>query len=292
MITYILALLLMLPTPALPLAPPLALKTLLSSNTCHLMPCVYDGLSASLVARSHHHFNVTFQTGFGVASVAGYPDAGILQRAENNNAAFTVAEALANTALSHNRSPIPCIADGDTGHGSAMNIRRTIHQYGRAQMAGVMIEDQVSPKRCGHVDGKEVVAFEEAVRRIKIACDARDEYELLYNTPGPLILARTDARGVADGTLEDAIRRCQAFIDAGADLTFLEAPQTVAEMEEYCERVPGPKVSKLLRARGYLTVQDDNKICSLCQKGANSEPMVKHEDEPTPTPQSPSQASH
>jgi len=229
------------------LSPPAALRQLLSdTSTCHLMPCCYDGISARLVASSKADFKVTFQTGFGVSAAAGYSDSGVLGLSENAAAAFVVGEALGNVALSLNRAPLPCIADGDTGHGSPLAIRRTIFQFAKARMAGVMIEDQVSPKRCGHVDGKEVVDREEAVRRVKIACDARDDYEKLYGAPGPLILARTDARGVSGGTLEEAIERCLAFREAGADITFLEAPQSVGEMSEYCSRVKGPKLYNAL----------------------------------------------
>jgi len=106
-------------------------------------------------------------------------------------------------------------------------------------MAGIMIEDQESPKRCGHVAGKRVVPFNEAVARVRAACDARDE-----NGGGPLILARTDAL-TTDG-FEAAIERCLAFREVGADMTFLEAPQTLDQMEEYCERVPGPKLANML----------------------------------------------
>lgn len=111
--------------------------------------------------------------------------------------------------------------------------------YGRAGMAGIMIEDQESPKRCGHVAGKRVVPLPEAVARVRAACDARDE------TPGgPLILARTDSLKT-DG-FEAAIERCLAFREAGADMTFLEAPQSVEQMKEYCARVPGPKLANML----------------------------------------------
>lgn len=222
--------------PSLPSAsaPPAVLLALLSSPGCHLMPCCYDGLTARLISRSPHGFNVTFQTGFGVAAVNGLSDSGTLGRAENVAAANTVSAALAGA--------VPCIADGDTGHGSAASIRRTVLELGRAQMAGVMIEDQVSPKRCGHVDGKEVVGRAEAVRRVRIACAARDEFKGMYGAPGPLIVARTDARGVEGGTLEEAIERCREFRAAGADVTFLEAPRSREEMREYCAAVGGPKL--------------------------------------------------
>lgn len=88
-------------------------------------------------------------------------------------AASSVAEGLSSAALELNKEPIPCIADGDTGYGNAVNVKRTVFGYARAGMAGIMIEDQISPKRCGHVIGKSVVSFEEAVQRVKAACDAR-----------------------------------------------------------------------------------------------------------------------
>ena len=135
--------------------------------------------------------------------------------------------------------------DGDTGYGNAVNVKRTVTGYARAGMAGIMIEDQVAPKRCGHVAGKSVVGFEEAVMRVKAACDARDEYSQMYGPgTGPLILARTDALKT-DG-FEAAVQRCLAFIEAGADMTFLEAPESVEQMKEYCRRVPGPKLANML----------------------------------------------
>lgn len=121
--------------------------------------------------------------------------------------------------------------------------------YGRAGMAGIMVEDQVAPKRCGHVAGKSIVPLTEAVARIRAACDARDEYAALYGAgTGPLILARTDARQCATGSggFDDAIERCLAFREAGADMTFLEAPQSIDEMRDYCRLVPGPKLANML----------------------------------------------
>jgi len=162
------------------------------------------------------------------------------------SAASSVAEGLASAALEMKmEQPIPCIADGDTGYGNAINVKRTLQGYARAGMAGIMIEDQVSPKRCGHVAGKSVVSFEEAVQRVRAACDARDECDVLFGPgTGPLVLARTDA-AKTEG-FEEAIRRCLAFREAGCDMTFLEAPESVEQMKEYCERVPGPKLANML----------------------------------------------
>ena len=114
--------------------------------------------------------------------VNGYPDTQLVSYGEMIDAASSVAEGLSSAALEMGKDPIPCIADGDTGYGNAMNVKRTVFGYGRAGMAGIMIEDQVAPKRCGHVAGKSVVPFDEAVARVKAACDAR--YAGLKELPG------------------------------------------------------------------------------------------------------------
>eukprot|EP00934_Nitzschia_sp_Nitz4_P003047 Nitzschia sp. Nitz4//scaffold20_size174350//153922//155262//NITZ4_002130-RA/size174350-augustus-gene-0.11-mRNA-1//1//CDS//3329541893//3037//frame0 len=214
-----------------------------AAETPILLPCCYDGLTARLVARAG--FEATFMTGFGVSAVNGYPDTQLVSYAEMQSAATTVAEGLTSVALELGKEPIPCIADGDTGYGNAVNVKRTLMGYARAGMGGIMIEDQVSPKRCGHVAGKSVVQFQEAVQRVKAACDARDEYNSLYGEgSAPLVLARTDA--LASDGFEAAIERCLAFREAGCDMTFLEAPQSVEQMQEYCRRVDGAKLANML----------------------------------------------
>lgn len=238
-------------TAALAIPPPERLRRLLNremegqsdSDKPILLPCCYDGLTARLVARAG--FEATFMTGFGASGARGYPDTQLVSYREMMDTANTVSEGLSGAALELDKEPIPCIADGDTGYGNAMNCKRTIHGYGRAGMAGIMIEDQVSPKRCGHVAGKSVIPFDEAVKRIKAACDARNEFEALNGEgSGPLILARTDSL-ITDG-FEDAIQRCLAFREAGCDMTFLEAPQSIDQMKEYCARVSGPKLANML----------------------------------------------
>jgi 2-methylisocitrate lyase-like PEP mutase family enzyme len=213
------------------------------SDTPILLPCCYDGLTARLVARAN--FQATFMTGFGVSATAGFPDTQLVSYAEMQAAANRVGEALQSAALELNLDPIPCIADGDTGYGNSVNAKRTVFGYARAGMAGIMIEDQVSPKRCGHVSGKSVVPFKEAVSRIQAACDARDEHNSQFGAySAPLILARTDS--LATDGFEAAVERCLAFREAGCDMTFLEAPQTVEQMRDYCSRVPGPKLANML----------------------------------------------
>lgn len=134
---------------------------------------------------------------------------------------------------------IPCIGDGDTGYGSAINVKRTVTAYAQAGMAGIMLEDQVAPKRCGHTQGKDVVSRDEAFMRVKAAVDARREGNFDI-----VIMARTDAR--ATHSLQEAIERCQEFVRLGADITFLEAPRSIDEMREYCSKVPGPKMANMV----------------------------------------------
>jgi 2-methylisocitrate lyase-like PEP mutase family enzyme len=137
---------------------------------------------------------------------------------------------------------IPVLGDGDTGYGNAINVKRTVKGYAQAGFACVMIEDQVAPKRCGHTRGKQVVGRAEALSRIRAAIDARDESR--RDGADILIMARTDANAT-DG-IDEAIARAKAFREIGADISFLEAPRTEAEMRRYCEAVPGPKMANMV----------------------------------------------
>ena len=250
----LLLLLLLSPPTSSYLPPPSILQSLLSTpNKCHVMPCCYDGLTARLISGHPSSFNVTFMSGFGVAASLGYSDTQIVTAEDMYRQSRVVCEALVNARrrvtqpLTPTSPPLPCIADGDTGHGGRESVRRTVFSFGRAGMAGVMIEDQAAPKRCGHVDGKRVVGMEEAVERVRAAVRARDEFEQVTGLPGPRVLARTDARGSVDykggGGFEEAVKRTEAFRDAGADMLFLESPRTVEEMRAWCDQVPGvPKL--------------------------------------------------
>lgn len=214
------------PSPRAPAAA--QLRALLRRGKILTMPCAYDALTARLVERAG--FELTFMTGFGVSAAHGYPDCQLVSYQEMLSTAFSICSALRTTL---------CIADGDTGYGNAVNVKRTVRGYAQAGMAGVMIEDQVAPKRCGHTRGKAVVSRTEAVARVRAACDARDE--------GPqdiCIMARTDAR--ATEGIEEAIERCREFAKAGADITFLEAPLDEEEMARYCKEVPGFKMANML----------------------------------------------
>lgn len=174
-------------------------------------------------------FELGFMSGFAVsADRLGMPDAGLISYAELVDQGQNICRAVS----------IPLIGDGDTGFGSAQNIKRTVQGYARAGFACIMLEDQVAPKRCGHTEGKSVVGREEAVSRIRAAVDAREEGADI------LIMARTDARACV--SLDEAIARCQLFRSLGADITFLEAPLDEREMALYCAEVDGPKMANLI----------------------------------------------
>ncbi len=203
------------------------LRDLLAQPGLQVMPCCFDALSAKLIERAG--FPVTFMSGFAV-SVArlGLPDTGLISYAEMVDQGRNICDAV----------EIPVIGDGDTGYGNPLNVKRTIQGYAKAGFACIMIEDQVAPKRCGHTRGKQVVPREEALIRLRAALDARDEGAEI------LVLARTDAR--ATEGLEEALARAQAFRALGADITFLEAPQSEEEMRRYCAEVEGPKMANLV----------------------------------------------
>ncbi|WP_370273944.1 isocitrate lyase/PEP mutase family protein [Pseudooceanicola nitratireducens] len=207
------------------------LRDLLAQDRCHIMPCCFDALSAKLIAQEG--YELTFMSGFAAsASRIGAPDLGLMSYGE-------VADQLRNIA---DAVDIPVIGDGDTGYGNAMNVRRTVQGFARAGAASVMIEDQLAPKRCGHTPGKAVVGRDEAFDRIRAAVDLRAE---LRESGGDiLILARTDARH--DHGLSEAIARAEVFAELGADILFVEAPQSESEMREVCANLPGPKMANIV----------------------------------------------
>jgi 2-methylisocitrate lyase-like PEP mutase family enzyme len=190
------------------------------------MPGCHDAMSARLIEEAG--FEIGFMSGFAVSAARlGMPDTGLISYAELADQGQNICRAVS----------IPMIGDGDTGFGSAQNIKRTVEGYARAGFACIMLEDQVAPKRCGHTEGKSVVGREEALIRSRAAVDARDAGSDI------LILARTDAR--IEG-LDEAIARCRLFREIGADITFLEAPASEDEMRRYCGEVDGPKMANMI----------------------------------------------
>ncbi|HEY7186522.1 MAG TPA: isocitrate lyase/PEP mutase family protein [Vicinamibacterales bacterium] len=203
------------------------LRALLKRPGLLVMPGCHDAMSARLVEEAG--FELGFMSGFAVSAVRlGMPDTGLISYGELVDQGRNICHAVS----------IPLIGDGDTGFGSAQNIKRTVQGYADAGFAGIMLEDQVAPKRCGHVEGKSVVDRTEALTRIRAAVDARDAGADI------VIMARTDARACV--SLDEAIERCLAFRELGADITFLEAPVSEAEMRRYCTQVPGPKMANLI----------------------------------------------
>ena len=196
------------------------------------MPCCFDALSAKMIEQVG--FGVTFMSGFAAsASRLGQPDLGLMSYAEVVDQARNITDAIS----------IPVIADGDTGYGNAMNVRRTVEGFAKAGCAGILIEDQLAPKRCGHTPGKDVVSRDEAFDRIKAAVDAREDGTDI------LIMGRTDANHTHG--LEEAIYRGQQYQEIGADIIFIEAPKTLEEMKTICREVPGCHMANIVE--GGLT---------------------------------------
>lgn len=187
------------------------LRKRLSEPGILLSPGVYDCLSAKIAERTG--FEVVFTSGFGISgSVLGYPDYGLLTATEMLNAAGNISKSV----------DIPLIADIDTGYGNSINVVRTIRTVIDLGISGVILEDQEWPKRCGHLEGKRIIPMEEHIEKIRAARFAGGE-------SGLVIVARTDAR--AELGLEEAIRRGKAYYEAGADVIFIEAPQTEEELK-------------------------------------------------------------
>lgn len=210
-------------------AGPARLRCLFASDGLLLMPCCYDGLSARLVERAG--FPLTFMSGYSVAGSFGMPDTGLLTSSELRDALARITSA----------TSLPVMADADTGFGNPLNVRRTLNSYFSAGAAGILIEDQVNPKRCGHTRGKSVVSMQDAITRVRAACDERDAWA--SGDDRPVVFARTDA---ARFDFEDALNRCRAFLEAGADGTFLEAPRSLEQMRRYCDEVGGWKLANML----------------------------------------------
>jgi 2-methylisocitrate lyase-like PEP mutase family enzyme len=200
------------------------LRELLRTSTPLVVPGCYNALSARLIEAAG--FPAVYMSGYGTSlALLGLPDAGLATMTEMHLNARYIAGAVG----------VPVIADADNGYGNAINVIRTVREYIQTGVAGIHIEDQVVPKRCGHVAGRVVIPIEEAVGKYRAADAARRELD-----PDFVLIARTDARGAHGGTLEEAIRRANAYLEAGADMAFVEGPTSVAEVEQVCREVKGP----------------------------------------------------
>jgi len=195
------------------------LRELLTGPRPLTAPGCYDALGARLIEEAG--FDVVYMTGFGSsASLLGRADVGLLNQGEMADNLRRIVQA----------TSLPVIADADTGYGNQMNVIRTVQLWEQAGAAGFHIEDQVTPKKCGHMDNKQVIGVTEAVGKIRAAVAAR-------SNPDTVIIARTDARAVEG--LDAAIERAKRFADAGADMLFVEALQGEPEIETVCEKLRG-----------------------------------------------------
>ena len=195
------------------------LHEMISGDGMVVAPGCYDGLTATLIKSAG--FSAAYMTGAGTAVAKGLPDYGLL----------TMTEMVANAGMIADAVDIPVIADADTGYGNELNVTRTIHAYERAGVAAIHIEDQGFPKKCGHLDDKEIIPLDAYLAKIRAAAAAKAD-------PNFMIIARTDARATVG--LEEAIRRANASLDAGADMAFVEAPQTMDELRAVPQQVSGP----------------------------------------------------
>ncbi|CAN1833438.1 Carboxyvinyl-carboxyphosphonate phosphorylmutase [Linum perenne] len=214
-------------------SPARTLRSILDSPGVHQGPACFDALSAKLVEKAGFPF--CFTSGFSISAARlGLPDTGFISYGEMVDQGLQITQAVS----------IPVIGDGDNGYGNAMSVKRTVKGYIRAGFAGIILEDQVSPKACGHTRGRKVVSREEAVMRIKAAVDAREE-----SGSDIVIVARTDSRQAV--SLDEALWRSRAFAEAGADVLFIDALASRDEMRAFCDVSPlVPKMDALTAIKG------------------------------------------
>lgn len=203
------------------------LRELVNGDGIHLAPGAYDGLTARLVEESGSE--IIYASGGAIARSAGVPDIGLL----------SLNEVAARLEQMVDVSTLPIIADADTGFGNAVNAVHTIQRFERAGVAGMHLEDQTFPKRCGHLDDKSLVSTEEMVKKIEAVVAARKD-------PDFVLIARTDA--IATDGIDAAIARSRAYLDAGADVIFVEAPESIAQIERIAEEIPEPKLINMFQS--------------------------------------------
>ncbi len=210
------------------------LKALIKRDGMTIAPGAFDGITAKVIASAGS--DAVYMTGAGTAAAHGYPDYGLL----------TMTEMVINAGKIAATANLPVIADADTGYGNELNAVRTVHEYMRQGVAAIHIEDQVFPKKCGHLDNKEVIAAEDYIAKIRAAADARGDSDFV-------IIARTDSRAVIG--FDEAIKRANAALAAGADVAFVEAPQTMEEIAAVPKQVKGPCLLNVVRRGKTPTIE-------------------------------------
>ncbi|OGP64929.1 MAG: isocitrate lyase [Deltaproteobacteria bacterium RBG_13_53_10] len=202
------------------------LRNLIKGGKLLVAPGAFDGLSARLVEKAG--FPLIYATGGGIARSMGYPDMGLV----------TMTEVIGRVKNMVDVTTVPIIADADTGYGNALNLIRAVKEFESAGAAGIHIEDQVTPKKCGHYDGHLLISEEEMIKKIEAAIDARSD-------PDFLIIARTDAREVEG--LNGAIMRGKLYAAAGADMLFVEAPRSEEEIREIASKIETPLLINMFK---------------------------------------------
>jgi len=217
---------------------PKRMKELFASKKMVVAPGAHDALTAKIIGKLG--FDAVYMTGYGQsASHLGKPDVGLMTMSEMVMRAANVVEA----------ADVPVIADADTGFGNAVNVMRTVREYEKAGVAVIQLEDQVLPKKCGHMTGRQIVPMEEMIGKIKAAVDTRVN-------PDVMIMARTDARTTQG--IEAAIERGLAYKEAGADIIFIESPETKEEMLLLNEKIPGLTLANMVEGgRTPLLLNDE-----------------------------------
>ena len=214
------------------------LRQMMTGKQIVVAPGAHDALTAKIIEQVG--FSAVYMTGYGqAASHLGKPDVGLLTLTEMVARASNIVEAV----------NVPVIADADTGFGNAVNVMRTLREYEKAGVAAIQLEDQVAPKKCGHMTGRQVVSKEEMVGKIKAAVDVRTDPDLM-------IIARTDARTVHG--IGEALERAKAYEEAGADILFIESPETVEEMKQITTSFKVPVLANMVEGgrTPFLPVQE------------------------------------
>jgi carboxyvinyl-carboxyphosphonate phosphorylmutase len=213
----------------------MGLRELIQSPEILVAPGAYDAFSAKLIEAAG--FDAVYMTGFGTAAgIFGLPDIGLLTMTEMVENARRIADSVG----------VPVIADADTGYGNHLNVIRTVEEYEKAGVAGIQIEDQVSPKRCGHMEGQKIIPIPEMAAKLRAAIEARRNEETM-------IIARTDA--ISATGFDEAIERGNIYRDAGADLLFIEAPRTKEQLERIPKLINGPVLVNIAPKTPFMHVK-------------------------------------
>ena len=221
------------------------LKKMLQEPGIIIAPGAYDAWSARLIEKAG--FSALYMTGYGVsASVLGKPDIGLLTMSEMVTQAKNIASAV----------DIPLIADGDNGYGGTLNVIRTVQEYEQAGVAAIQLEDQVFPKRCGHMEGKQLISKDEMISKIKAAVYARQLEDFV-------VIARSDARAV--NGFEDTLDRVKDYVEAGADVIFFEAPESKDEMKKVAEIIKVPLLANMVE-NGKTPFLKERKLAEMGYK--------------------------